>query len=274
MRPDRIFQSGIAACCAVFLAAGVSAGDDSRNRLGESVYQRHCLSCHGPEGRGDGPRSASFNPGVPDLSLIERSHGDFSLTRTELIISGANQGRATAREMRAFGRLFRRLYGGPSGEEMHLHAVTLYVASLQQRPEVVVHGDRCSWSDRPIRDPANAAILVLQDGQTRKFRSVRCLVLYMEARGEEGLAVLVTDRATGRTLPAGEARFVPARLTESTDSPLDFVAFGSRRKARRFARQEGCRVTDWAGVLESVLESEAAGHSLSATAGDRGHGSR
>lgn len=39
---------------------------------GEQIYLDHCALCHGMHGKGDGPRSAFFQPGVqyiPDLTL-------------------------------------------------------------------------------------------------------------------------------------------------------------------------------------------------------------
>lgn len=35
---------------------------------GEPLYQRHCASCHGPAGRGDGPQGRAFDPGPPDFT--------------------------------------------------------------------------------------------------------------------------------------------------------------------------------------------------------------
>lgn len=45
---------------------------------GESVFIDHCALCHGLHGKGDGPRSAFFQPGVqyiPDLTKAEFLRG-------------------------------------------------------------------------------------------------------------------------------------------------------------------------------------------------------
>jgi mono/diheme cytochrome c family protein len=44
---------------------------------GKDLYQRFCASCHGSEGRGDGPVAASLKVEVPDLTLIARRAGNF-----------------------------------------------------------------------------------------------------------------------------------------------------------------------------------------------------
>lgn len=46
---------------------------------GEQLYRRFCASCHGVEGRGDGPVAASLRVEVPDLTRTARS----ALTQTQ-----------------------------------------------------------------------------------------------------------------------------------------------------------------------------------------------
>jgi mono/diheme cytochrome c family protein len=45
--------------------APADAGDDA---LGARLYQRHCASCHGPAGRGDGPDAVFYDPPPRDLT--------------------------------------------------------------------------------------------------------------------------------------------------------------------------------------------------------------
>ncbi len=45
---------------------------------GEKVYVEQCANCHGMQGKGDGPRSAYFNPDAqyfPDLTVAEYMKG-------------------------------------------------------------------------------------------------------------------------------------------------------------------------------------------------------
>jgi mono/diheme cytochrome c family protein len=39
----------------------ISATQNSIEK-GEKIYQVHCVQCHGPEGRGDGPQAMMFDP--------------------------------------------------------------------------------------------------------------------------------------------------------------------------------------------------------------------
>ena len=43
---------------------------------GEETYHRFCASCHGDEGRGDGPVSEGLRITVPDLTTLRERQGD------------------------------------------------------------------------------------------------------------------------------------------------------------------------------------------------------
>ena len=45
--------------------------DDNSISKGEKVYQQHCLSCHGIEGKGDGGMSVYFGKPVSDLTTAQ-----------------------------------------------------------------------------------------------------------------------------------------------------------------------------------------------------------
>ncbi|HWP66779.1 MAG TPA: cytochrome c [Candidatus Limnocylindria bacterium] len=40
---------------------------------GEALYRRHCASCHGISGRGDGPAAGSLTPRPTDLTTLRMS---------------------------------------------------------------------------------------------------------------------------------------------------------------------------------------------------------
>ncbi|HEU4503006.1 MAG TPA: cytochrome c [Nitrospira sp.] len=51
-------------------ATPVSPGDHGEGR---TVYDRHCAECHGPEGRGDGPKATSLSPRPGNLISAQTS---------------------------------------------------------------------------------------------------------------------------------------------------------------------------------------------------------
>lgn len=56
----------LTACCITWASSAQSA--DHAASSGEELYRRLCASCHGVEGRGDGPVAASLRVEVPDLT--------------------------------------------------------------------------------------------------------------------------------------------------------------------------------------------------------------
>ena len=74
-------------CCISW--ANVAAAANYAAMSGADLYRRFCASCHGVEGRGDGPVAASLRAEVPDLTLIaQRGHDGELRDRIIRIIDG------------------------------------------------------------------------------------------------------------------------------------------------------------------------------------------
>jgi len=57
----------------------VKAGDASINTVGKETYNKHCKSCHGAKGLGDGPKAANLKTSTGDFSAAKfqaQSDGD------------------------------------------------------------------------------------------------------------------------------------------------------------------------------------------------------
>jgi len=48
-----------------------AAGDDEAMEIGAELYAKHCKSCHGKTGLGDGPKSAELDTDCGDFSMEE-----------------------------------------------------------------------------------------------------------------------------------------------------------------------------------------------------------
>ena len=46
----------------------IKAGDPSINSIGKELYNKHCKSCHGSKGLGDGPKAAKLDTDCGDFS--------------------------------------------------------------------------------------------------------------------------------------------------------------------------------------------------------------
>ncbi|HTN42676.1 MAG TPA: cytochrome c [Nitrospiria bacterium] len=48
-----------------------ASGIDGDASKGRPIYEKNCLICHGPQGRGDGPMGKSLNPPAPNFASPE-----------------------------------------------------------------------------------------------------------------------------------------------------------------------------------------------------------
>jgi len=72
---------------------------------GMQLYEQLCASCHGVDGRGDGPVAPLIKIGVPDLTrLAARDGGEFPTEDVRFIIDGRFERRAHGpRDMPVWG---------------------------------------------------------------------------------------------------------------------------------------------------------------------------
>jgi mono/diheme cytochrome c family protein len=122
-------------CCIAL--ANTAAAADYTSMSGEQLYRRFCASCHGVQGRGDGPVAASFKVEVPDLTqTASRMHGTDVRDRIVRIIDGRYIiGAHGTRIMPVWGEDLARLeIGNPEAERASQLMITRladYVTGLQ-----------------------------------------------------------------------------------------------------------------------------------------------
>lgn len=108
---------------------------------GKREFQRSCATCHGVEGKGDGPSASTLNVKPADLTQMSKNHGGvFLFWRTYEKISGAAEapirGHGT-REMPIWGERFRLERG--ASEQYHMGvrgrilSLVYYLQSIQEK---------------------------------------------------------------------------------------------------------------------------------------------
>lgn len=123
---------------AAFLWAHPVWSADYAAMSGEDLYRRFCASCHGIEGRGDGPVAASLRAEVPDLTrTATRAVGADQRDRIGRIIDGRYIiGAHGTRIMPVWGEDLARLeIGNPDAErsaQTIIARLADYVLSLQR----------------------------------------------------------------------------------------------------------------------------------------------
>ena len=105
---------------------------------GQALYVRYCASCHGTDGRGQGPVADSLKQPPPDLTtLAQRTGGHLDERQLMAVIDGERLVRAHGpRDMPVWGAIFdKELEDEPFGFRVRLLRAQIlaeYVATLQR----------------------------------------------------------------------------------------------------------------------------------------------
>ena len=129
----------------LFAAASTAPDDHAKKKTdqpvrlihslaGPDLYRGYCASCHGTEGKGDGPVAPALNSKVPDLTTIaQRNGGVFPATQVNKIISGDQIILAHGtREMPVWGPIFHQVQEDRDYGEVRLQNLTNYLKSVQK----------------------------------------------------------------------------------------------------------------------------------------------
>jgi mono/diheme cytochrome c family protein len=102
---------------------------------GGTMFRDYCASCHGPEGRGNGPAAAALKTTPADLTGISaRNGGKFPVTKVRRYIQGLDEMPAHgSREMPVWGQVLRGLPGGDAAVQLRVEGLLRYVESIQRK---------------------------------------------------------------------------------------------------------------------------------------------
>jgi mono/diheme cytochrome c family protein len=120
-----------------FLAVGTSARA-AETDSGKQLYKQYCSSCHGMEGRANGPVSPYLKIKVPDLTLLKKNNqGIYPMAKVMSAIDGSRAVRAHGdREMPVWGEIFRKEAEDAKYTELTAllkgKLIAEYVATLQR----------------------------------------------------------------------------------------------------------------------------------------------
>jgi mono/diheme cytochrome c family protein len=119
----------------VLLGTGTVCGADE---AGRTLYLRYCASCHGHEGRGDGPVAPSLGEKPTDLTQLADTHGgSFPLEAVIVAIDGTSTVRAHGvSEMPVWGEVFQADPASPLEQQIlargKVITIAYYLRSLQR----------------------------------------------------------------------------------------------------------------------------------------------
>lgn len=103
---------------------------------GAKIFRSYCASCHGADGKGQGPVAGALRHPPSDLTLISRRNGGrFPRDRVKALIAGQEQSISAhgSREMPVWGPVFHEVERDQDWGEVRLENVTTFVQSLQRK---------------------------------------------------------------------------------------------------------------------------------------------
>lgn len=122
-----------------------------RSVEGPDLFRAYCASCHGKDGKGNGPVAPSLKATVPDLTIIAVSNGgNFPVARMKRIIMGegmiASHG---SREMPIWGPVFHQVEEDVDRGNVRVENLVTYLESIQ-----TVHSKARAKDTKPSKEPA------------------------------------------------------------------------------------------------------------------------
>ena len=103
---------------------------------GRDLFQFYCATCHGRNGKGDGPVALSLKRPPSDLTTIAvRNGGHFANEQLEKFVAGDDQPPAAhgSREMPVWGPIFRSLEPHDRLTRIRIENVVKFIESIQSK---------------------------------------------------------------------------------------------------------------------------------------------
>jgi mono/diheme cytochrome c family protein len=102
---------------------------------GKQMFETHCATCHGRDGKGGGPAVAALKTPPPDLTtLAQRSGGKFPELKVYQTIQGDREVTAHgSKDMPVWGSVFSSMSRDQAHQQMRLSNLTKYIQSIQSK---------------------------------------------------------------------------------------------------------------------------------------------
>ena len=103
---------------------------------GKGMYDAYCASCHGIDGKGDGPAAPALKMAATNLTLLTaKNHGAFPSAHVAAVIQGDAMTPAHgSKEMPVWGPIFHTMGGHSQAQvQLRIRNLTNYLESIQAK---------------------------------------------------------------------------------------------------------------------------------------------
>jgi mono/diheme cytochrome c family protein len=144
-RSTQIILSGLATLASLGGVDRPVAGQQQRgspaplvipSMSGGDLFRFYCASCHGAEGKGDGPVAPALTRRPPDLTTIARRNGGrFPTDRIEGFVTGNRQPTLAhgSADMPVWGPIFKALDPQDRMNRIRIENVVAFIESIQSK---------------------------------------------------------------------------------------------------------------------------------------------
>jgi cytochrome c553 len=123
------------------VAAQAARGTPSNGAAsGKETYGQYCASCHGAQGKGDGPAAAGLKARPTDLTTLAKRKGGFSAAAVEAVIKGISDAQASEHEpipvhgsyaMPVWGPYFKAVASTEVEAQRRVTSLVKFIESIQ-----------------------------------------------------------------------------------------------------------------------------------------------
>ncbi|HZD32155.1 MAG TPA: cytochrome c [Candidatus Angelobacter sp.] len=103
---------------------------------GKEMYAQYCASCHGMDGKGDGPAAAALKMPTTNLTMLAtKNGGTFPAAHVAAVIQGDSMTPAHgSKDMPVWGPIFRSMSGHSQAQvQLRIRNLTNYLESIQAK---------------------------------------------------------------------------------------------------------------------------------------------
>src|SRR5215471_14364409 len=103
---------------------------------GKEMYNAYCASCHGADGKGNGPAAPALKVSPTNLTLMTaRNHGSFPETHVAAVLQGDAMTPAHgSKDMPVWGPIFHSMGGHSQAQvQLRIRNLTNYLESIQAK---------------------------------------------------------------------------------------------------------------------------------------------
>jgi mono/diheme cytochrome c family protein len=102
---------------------------------GANLFRSYCATCHGRDGKGDGPAASALKTTPPDLTVLARNNGGkFPEDHLMHILSNESEYPVHgSKDMPVWGPIFRKMGPDQNMGMLRAHNVVQYLRSIQAK---------------------------------------------------------------------------------------------------------------------------------------------